>query len=69
MKDDALWYEAAQVVGVTNALNVVADALGVATPGLPALEPAAAAAEARALFADVLLPLRGGAAALPRDGT
>ena len=23
MKDDALWYEAAQVVGVTNALNVV----------------------------------------------
>ena len=28
MPDDALWYEAAQVVGITNALNVVADALG-----------------------------------------
>jgi hypothetical protein len=28
MTGDALWYEAAQVVGVTNALNVVADGLG-----------------------------------------
>jgi hypothetical protein len=28
MVEDALWYEAAQVVGITNALNVVADALG-----------------------------------------
>jgi alkylhydroperoxidase/carboxymuconolactone decarboxylase family protein YurZ len=27
MKDDALWYEAAYVVGITNALNVVADGL------------------------------------------
>jgi hypothetical protein len=53
MKDDALWYEAAQVVGVTNALNVVADALGVATPGLPALDPASAPVEARALFDEV----------------
>jgi FtsP/CotA-like multicopper oxidase with cupredoxin domain len=53
MKDDAPWYEAAQVVGVTNALNVVADALGASTPGLPALEPAAASPEARALFDDV----------------
>jgi hypothetical protein len=50
MKDDALWYEAAQVVGVTNALNVVADALGAETPGLPAVEPAEASDEARALF-------------------
>ena len=53
MKDDALWYEAAQVVGVTNALNVVADALGPSTSGLPALEAAAASPEARALFDDV----------------
>ena len=53
MKDDAPWYEAAQVVGVTNALNVVADALGASTPGLPALAPAAASPEARALFDDV----------------
>lgn len=53
MQDDALWYEAAQVVGVTNALNVVADALGAGTPGLPALDPAAVPDEARALFDDV----------------
>jgi alkylhydroperoxidase/carboxymuconolactone decarboxylase family protein YurZ len=53
MKDDALWYEAAQVVGVTNALNVVADALGPSTSGLPALDPAAASPEARAFFDDV----------------
>jgi alkylhydroperoxidase family enzyme len=53
MKDDALWYEAAQVVGITNALNVVADSFGAGTPGLPALDPAAAPAEARALFDDI----------------
>ncbi len=53
MKDDALWYEAAQVVGVTNALNVVADALGAGTPGLPALDPGSAPDEARALFDEV----------------
>jgi len=53
MKDDALWYEAAQVVGVTNALNVVADGLGASTPGLPALDPATASPDARALFDDV----------------
>jgi alkylhydroperoxidase/carboxymuconolactone decarboxylase family protein YurZ len=34
MVDDALWYEAAQVVGITNALNVVADALGSCGDGL-----------------------------------
>ena len=48
MTDDALWYEAAQVVGVTNALNVVADALGASVPGLPALDPAAALPEVSA---------------------
>jgi alkylhydroperoxidase/carboxymuconolactone decarboxylase family protein YurZ len=34
MVDDGLWYEAAQVVGITNALNVVADALGSYGDGL-----------------------------------
>ncbi|MGH7299284.1 MAG: carboxymuconolactone decarboxylase family protein [Candidatus Rokuibacteriota bacterium] len=53
MKEDALWYEAAHVVGVTNALNVVADALGEAPPGLPALDPAAGGDETRALFDDI----------------
>ena len=36
MRDDALWYEAAFVVGITNALNVVADAL-VPQPGVTLL--------------------------------
>ncbi len=38
MKGDALWYEAAHVVGVTNALNVVADGLS-PYPGVYFLEP------------------------------
>ena len=49
MKEDALWYEAASVVGITNALNVVAD-------GLPAeilRPPAEPADEARAVFDDI----------------
>ena len=50
MKDDALWYEAASVVGITNALNVVAD-------GLPAdlLPPPAEAADGqlRAIFEEI----------------
>ena len=40
MADDALWYEAALLVGVTNALNVVADS------PLQSLEPASPSAEA-----------------------
>jgi hypothetical protein len=39
MRGDAVWYEAAFVVGVTNAVNVVADALEPA-PGVVLLEPA-----------------------------
>ena len=39
MKEDALWYEAALVVGITNALNVIADALG--PGGLDTVEPVA----------------------------
>jgi len=40
MSDDALWYEAALLVGLTNALNVVADApLAVLEPAQPAVSP------------------------------
>ncbi|HET7341978.1 MAG TPA: carboxymuconolactone decarboxylase family protein [Methylomirabilota bacterium] len=51
MSSDALWYEAAQVVGITNALNVAADGLGAA--GLAAVEPAAAPAEVRVIYGEI----------------
>jgi len=51
MTGDALWYEAAQVVGITNALNVAADGLGAA--GLTAIEPAKAPPEVRAVFDEI----------------
>ena len=47
MADDAPWYEAALLVGVTNALNVVADA------PLESLEPASPSAEAQAVFTEI----------------
>jgi len=47
MSDDALWYEAALLVGLTNALNVVADA------PLAALEPARPDPEAEVVFAEI----------------
>jgi AhpD family alkylhydroperoxidase len=50
MEGDAPWYEAAFVVGVTNALNVTADGLADA---LPPLDDAAAGPEAAAVLADV----------------
>jgi AhpD family alkylhydroperoxidase len=50
MKGDAPWYEAAFVVGVTNALNVAADGLAAA---LPPLGDAAAGDAAAAVLADV----------------
>lgn len=53
MPDDALWYEAAQVVGITNALNVVADTLGEIGTGFPAVDPGAADGDTRALFAEI----------------
>jgi hypothetical protein len=56
MTEDAVWYEAAHVVGITNALNVVADALIPAPGGSPALEPlddTAPPEEARALFDEI----------------
>jgi alkylhydroperoxidase family enzyme len=51
MAGDALWYEAAMVVGITNALNVAADGLGAA--GLGAVDPARAPAEVRATFDEI----------------
>jgi len=53
MQDDAFWYEAAQVVGITNALNVVTDTLGEAGAGFTAVDPATAAGETRALFEEI----------------
>ena len=53
MQDDAFWYEAAQVVGITNALNVVADTLGESGPGFTAVDPVAATGETRALFGEI----------------
>lgn len=49
MTGDAVWYEAALVVGITNALNVAADTLD----ALGAVDEAAGPVEARALFADI----------------
>jgi len=51
MTGDDRWYEAAFVVGITNALNVVADGLGGAS--MPQVEPETAPAEVRAVFADI----------------
>jgi len=56
MEGDALWYEAAFVVGVTNALNVVADGLTAARAlGASLAEPdeATAAPEAAPTFAEI----------------
>jgi hypothetical protein len=51
MTEDALWYEAALVVGITNALNVGADAL--APDGMP-IADLPADGEADAVFAEIL---------------
>jgi alkylhydroperoxidase family enzyme len=62
MGADALWYEAAQVVGITNALNVAADGLGAA--GLAPVKAETAPAEIRAVF-DEVRAFFGGAADVP----
>jgi alkylhydroperoxidase/carboxymuconolactone decarboxylase family protein YurZ len=62
MAADALWYEAAQVVGITNALNVAADGLGAS--GLTPLAPAAAPAEVQATFEEIRA-FFGGVAEVP----
>ena len=54
MQDDAFWYEAAQVVGITNALNVVADTLGDASPAFTPVDPATATGETRVLFEEIV---------------
>ena len=60
MVGDAPWYEAAMVVGITNALNVVADGLGpILTPAKPDADVAAVHDDIRAFYAtagDVPLP-------------
>jgi carboxymuconolactone decarboxylase family protein len=62
MAGDALWYEAAQVVGITNALNVAADGLGAA--GLAAVDPGRAPAKVRGIF-DEIRAFFGHAAEVP----
>jgi hypothetical protein len=52
MVGDALWYEAAMVVGITNALNVVADGLGsLMSPAKPGPDVAPIYDEIRAFYA------------------
>jgi len=51
MTGDDSWYEAAFVVGITNALNVVADGLGAAA--LPVVDPDTAPADVATVFADI----------------
>ncbi|MBM4438941.1 MAG: carboxymuconolactone decarboxylase family protein [Candidatus Rokubacteria bacterium] len=56
MDGDALWYEAAFVVGITNALNVVADALTDARSlgaTIPAPDEASAPAEVASTFGEI----------------
>jgi hypothetical protein len=53
MGEDALWYEAAMVVGITNALNVVADALGETTSDFAALTAEGGGDAVQTLFADI----------------
>jgi len=49
MTGDALWYEAAQVVGITNALNVAADTLDALGP----VDDPTASSAVRELFAEM----------------
>jgi len=57
MAGDALWYEAAHVVGITNALNVAAD--GLETLVAP-VKVESAPAEVAAVFADIRAFYAGG---------
>jgi hypothetical protein len=50
MEGDAPWYEAAQVVGITNALNVVADGLGEL---MAPVKAESAPGEVAAVYADI----------------
>jgi len=53
LTEDALWYEAAHVVGVTNALNVVADGLGGAGRLFPAADGPGASPEAESVYTEI----------------
>ena len=54
MEADALWYEAANVVGITNALNVVADAFtSIPRALLAPIDDQAAPPAVQALFAEI----------------
>src|SRR5262245_18180199 len=54
MEADALWYEAENVVGITNALNVVADGLCSTTTALLApVEDQAASPDVQSLFGEM----------------
>src|SRR5262245_29393756 len=67
MTGDARWYEAAFVMGITNALNVVADGLAPRGGGAPLLAPVEDTdprAEVRDLFAEVR-DFYGGVVPLP----
>ena len=59
MVGDALWYEAAMVVGITNALNVVADGLG------SLMTPVKAGAGEVATIYDEIRAFYGGAGEVP----
>ena len=58
MTGDAIWYEAAQVVGITNALNVAADGLG----ALGRVDLDAAPPEVRTLLDEIRAFYGGGEA-------
>src|SRR5687768_3127137 len=56
MTGDAAWYEAAMVVGITNALNVVADGLTAARAlgaSVPDPDETSAPPEATTVYADI----------------
>jgi alkylhydroperoxidase/carboxymuconolactone decarboxylase family protein YurZ len=65
MVGDALWYEAAMVVGITNALNVVADGLGPLMVPVKdgGAEVSATYADIRAFYGGAEVPLAFGLAA------
>jgi Carboxymuconolactone decarboxylase family len=62
MDGDALWYEAAMVVGITNALNVVADGLG---PLMTPVKPDAGVADVAAVYDDIRAFYGGGDVPIP----
>jgi alkylhydroperoxidase/carboxymuconolactone decarboxylase family protein YurZ len=61
MAGDAFWYEAAMVVGITNALNVVADGLGAL---MAPVKPGAGPAEVAAVY-DEIQAFYGGTTDIP----